>query len=171
VDKSASKAGAESVPESAETPNETSPRKGRGGPRPGAGRKLIPIDPVQVAKLRALGCTVEEIADFLGLELRTLQNRLRNRELKNALTRGIGNYKLSIRAKQMELLRSGSVRMAIHLGRTVLTQREPVSAEGLRQPDADRQLTVEAFDELLAIADEEESRKDSTGAEDEGHHE
>ena len=71
--------------------------KNRGGRRTGAGRKRIPINPAQVEQLRALGCPIGEIADFLGVELGTLQNRMKTREFREAAKRGRARYKVIIR--------------------------------------------------------------------------
>ena len=46
-----------------------------GGIRSGAGRKSIPIDLKELEKLCVLQCSDEEIAAWLGVSLRTIQNR------------------------------------------------------------------------------------------------
>jgi hypothetical protein len=123
----------------------------RGGRRAGAGRKRIPINPAQVEQLRALGCPIGEIADFLGVELRTLQNRMKTREFREAVKRGRVRYKVIIRRGQMDLIERRDSRTINHLGRTILKQRISESKE--KPLETNKELSVEAFDELLAIAD------------------
>ena len=141
----------------------------RGGRRTGAGRKQIPIDPVRVEQLRAAGCPIGEIADLLGVELRTLQNRMKTPKYRTAARRGRAIYKYKIRLKQMELVERGDSRTVNHLGRTVLKQRVSESRE--RPLESTKQFTVEAFDELLAIADNQKSAIDPAGTEDGKDHE
>ena len=160
----ATRKGSESISSSQGAVTKNPLQNGRGGPRKGAGRKQIPIDPARIEQLRAAGCPISEIADLLGVELRTLQNRMKTHKFKIAARRGRAIYKYKIRLKQVELVERGDPRTVIHLGRTVLKQRASESRE--RPPEQTKQLTVEAFDELLAIADEQKSGNDPAGTED-----
>ena len=49
--------------------------QGKGGKRPGAGRKAVHIDLEQVEKLCGLQCTDDELASFFGVNPRTIERR------------------------------------------------------------------------------------------------
>lgn len=140
----------------------------RGGRRAGAGRKRIPISSDQVEKLRAAGCPIGEVAALLGVELRTLQNRLKTREFKEAAIRGRARYKYKIRLEQLKLVERGDSRTVNHLGRTVLKQRASEPRE--RPPESTKQVITEVLDDLLAIADEHNSGSDPAGTKAEKDH-
>lgn len=82
-------------------------------------RKRIDIDLKQVERLAEIGCTDQEIAHVLGVSEAHIQRRARD-----ALDRGRANLRRSLRRKQLELARKGSVPMLIWLGKQYLGQRD-----------------------------------------------
>lgn len=87
------------------------------------GRPRIKIDYEAVEKLASIGCTQEEIADFLGCSVRTL---LRNKKFCQTYKRGISHSKRSLRRMQFDKASKGNTTMLIWLGKQMLGQREKV---------------------------------------------
>ena len=81
------------------------------------------IDPEQVRKLAALGCTNDEIADYVGCDRITLWRR---KDVYEAMLEGRSQIKVRIRQKQMEALNSGNPTMLIWLGKQYLGQTDKV---------------------------------------------
>ena len=77
------------------------------------------IDPEQVRKLAAIGCTDVEIGDIVGCSHDTLTRRF-----KEHLVFGRANGKMSLRRKQWETALSGNVAMLIWLGKQILGQTD-----------------------------------------------
>lgn len=100
-----------------------------GGTREGAGRKPVQIDLEQLERLCALQCTDEEIAAFFGIATRTIQNRRKQPKFAEAMERGRGKGRISVRRHQMKLLEAGNATMAVWLGKQLLGQRDVISAE------------------------------------------
>src|SRR5882724_4189129 len=76
----------------------------RGGSRPNAGRKSVPIDIVELEKLCVLQATNAEIAAWFGCSERTIEKRSKEPELAEVMARGRGRGRVSIRRAQMKLL-------------------------------------------------------------------
>jgi hypothetical protein len=108
----------------------------RGGARPGAGRKPVEVNLVELEKLCSLQCTEEEIAAWFAISTRTLGSRRKKRKFAEAMESGRMKGRISVRRHQMKILESGSATMAIWLGRQLLRQRDDVLVEhcGLRRP-------------------------------------
>lgn len=60
----------------------------RGGRRPGAGRKPVEIDLVELEKLCRLLCTDEGIAAWFGLSTRTIELKRKQAEFAEVMRRG-----------------------------------------------------------------------------------
>lgn len=121
----------------------------RGGSRPGAGRKTVSIDLVELEKLCVLGCTDEEIAAWFGVSIRTIENRRKRPEFSEIMQRGRAKLRISVRRAQMKLLEAGNASMGIWLGKQVLGQRDVTPVE-LSGPDARPvQFSVEVIDAIL----------------------
>lgn len=88
------------------------------------GRPLKPIDGEQVYKLAKLGCTQVDIAEFFGVDEKTIRNRFSD-EFRQGKEQG----KISLRHLQWKRAREGSDRMLIHLGQNILGQSQKVEAE------------------------------------------
>jgi hypothetical protein len=96
------------------------------------GRPLADIDSEGVRKLAALGCTVEEIGNFYGVDRRTVSGRFQ-REIE--LGRSQGN--ISLRRLQYKRAKAGSDAILIHLGKHQLGQNDKnPSTESTDQPTA-----------------------------------
>ena len=128
--------------------------------RPGAGRKAIPIDLIELEKLCFLHCTDEEIADFLSVSVRTLVNRRKDPAFAEVMRRGRGKGRISVRRAQWKLMDAGNAQMSIWLGKQVLGQRDVTPVE-LSGPQGQPLVSLEAFDLMLARA--RKSRTDSGG--------
>lgn len=85
-----------------------------------AGRPKFKIDYDVVKKLSAIMCTQEEIASFLGCDVRTLQ---RDEEFCRIFKEGKETGKMSLRRMQWKLAEK-SYAMAIFLGKQYLGQRD-----------------------------------------------
>lgn len=87
-------------------------------------RPKIEIDAEQVEKLAAIGCKVEEMADFFGCSRDTLERRF-----AAEITKGRANVRISLRRMQIEAAKRGNVVMQIWLGKQILGQRDKEETE------------------------------------------
>lgn len=81
--------------------------------------RSLDINPEQVQKLAAIGCTDKEIGEIVGCSHDTLTRRF-----KEQLVIGRANGKASLRRKQWEIALGGNVSMLIWLGKQVLGQSD-----------------------------------------------
>ena len=86
------------------------------------GRPKFKIDYETVKKLASIMCTQEEIASFLGCDVRTLQ---RDEEFSRIYKEGKEHGKMSLRRMQWKLAEK-SYAMAIFLGKQYLGQRDTI---------------------------------------------
>jgi hypothetical protein len=101
-----------------------------GGIRSGAGRKSIPIDLKELEKLCVLQCSDEEIAAWLGVSLRTIQNRRKQPAFAEAIQRGKAKGRILVRRAQLRLLEASNATMAIWLGKNMLGQSDSMQITG-----------------------------------------
>src|SRR5580692_3009037 len=73
-----------------------------GGIRKGAGRKAIPIDLKELEILSSLHSNDEEIAGWLGVSLRTIQNRRQQKKFADVMRRGKARGCVNVRRAQMK---------------------------------------------------------------------
>src|SRR6266446_9872708 len=97
-----------------------------GGTRPGAGRKMVNIDLVELEKLCGLQCTDEEIAAWFGVATRTIERRRKNPKFAAVMDRGKAKGRISVRRMQMKLLEQGNATMGVWLGKNILGQVDEV---------------------------------------------
>lgn len=83
------------------------------------GRPKLQIDEEQVARMARLGCTVEEMAEILDCNVRTLQRRFAGVMKSNR-----GRLKKTVRRWQLRLAKRGNAIMLIWLGKQLLGQRD-----------------------------------------------
>ena len=104
----------------------------RGGSRPSAGRKTIPIDLVELEKLCSIHCTDEELAHIFGVSVRTIEKRRKNPEFAQVMNRGRAKGCISLRRQQMKLVEKGNAPMTIWMGKQWLGQRDvtPIELNG-----------------------------------------
>ena len=125
-----------------------------GGQRPGAGRKPVKIDLEQLEKLCALQCTDAEIAAWFHISVRTIENRRgKQRTFGEAMERGRGKGRISVRRHQMKLLEAGNATMAVWLGKQLLGQRDVITAEHIGSGGGPIQVAVKP--DLRRLDDDE----------------
>ena len=101
-----------------------------GGIRKGAGRKAIHIDLKELEILSSLHSSDEEIAGWLGVSLRTIQNRRKQKKFAEVMRRGRARGCVNVRRAQMKLLDAGNPTMAVWLGKVLLGQRDSMQITG-----------------------------------------
>src|SRR6266446_8206814 len=103
-----------------------------GGTRPGAGRKMVNIDLVELEKLCSLQCTDEEIGAWFGVSTRTIESRRKQPQFSEVMNRGRAKGRISVRRAQMKLLESGNGTMGVWLGKQLLGQLDvtPIELSG-----------------------------------------
>jgi hypothetical protein len=87
-------------------------------------RRRIYLDPEEIGRLAALGCTVDEVAKAYGLAQSSMSERLSRPPLKGPWEAGQAQMKISWRRNLMRIAEEGNA-AAIFLGRTVLKMCEP----------------------------------------------
>ena len=123
-----------------------------GGTRPGAGRKAIHIDLVELEKLCSLQCTDEEIAAWFGVSTRTIESRRKQPQFASVMNRGRAKGRISVRRAQMKLLEAGNGTMGVWLGKQLLGQRDVTHIE-LSGPNGDPvRLSLETLDAAITRA-------------------
>jgi hypothetical protein len=116
------------------------PQKGAGNmnevpegiPERKRGRKPVLIDLAVLEKLCALNCTVEEIAGFLNVSVRTIEKRCKQPEFAAVMQRGRAMGRISLRRSQIKLMEGGNGTMGIWLGKQFLGQRDGGATEHSR---------------------------------------
>ena len=101
-----------------------------GGIRKGAGRKATPIDLKELEILCSLHSTDEEIASWLGVSVRTIQNRRKQTKYAEVMRRGRARGCVNVRRAQMKLLDAGNPTMAVWLGKAMLGQKDTMQVTG-----------------------------------------
>jgi len=102
---------------STDMPRKAQPRKPKTSAQRGRPRK--PVNPAQIEKLAAIGCTQEEIGLVLGISVDTL-----SRNFAESFKRGLATLKESLRRRQVKLAKEGSTTMLIWLGKQYLGQSD-----------------------------------------------
>lgn len=87
-------------------------------------RPKFKIDYDSVDKLARIHCTQQEIADFLGCSVDTLQ---RDEKFCGIYKKRIADACRSLRRKQWEAAEEGNTTMLVWLGKQYLGQKEPKS--------------------------------------------
>lgn len=122
----------------------------RGGIRPGAGRKPVPIDLIELEKLCSLQCTNEEIAAWFNCSVRTIEKYAKQQEFAEVMARGRAKGRISVRRAQMKLLDAGNATMGVWLGKQFLGQRDVTPIELSGANGKPLQISLEVIDEILA---------------------
>ena len=121
----------------------------KGGKRPGAGRKAIKIDLVELEKLCSLQCTDEELSAWFGVSVRTIETRRKDPQFAEVMNRGRAKGRISVRRMQMKTLESGNATMGIWLGKQLLGQRDVTPIE-LSGPNGEPvQVSLETLDAII----------------------
>ena len=122
----------------------------QGGRRPGAGRKPVSIDVVELEKLCTLQCTNEDLAAWFNCSVRTIETYCKKPEFAEVITRGRAKGRISVRRAQMKLLEAGNATMGVWLGKQFLGQRDitPIELTGAQGKPV--QVSLEVIDAILA---------------------
>jgi hypothetical protein len=105
------------------------PGEGRSARRRGPQPRWV--DPDQLEKLAAFGCTIQEVATLFGFKSRTsIKTRIRREPWKSAWQRGQGRARIALRQAQWRAAEAGDSTMLIWLGKQYLGQTDqgPLSA-------------------------------------------
>lgn len=94
------------------------------------------IEPEQIKKLAAIGCTLEEMASFLECSADTLTRRY-----ADVIKDGWNNGKLSLRRQMFQSAQNGNVTMQIWLSKNWLGMRDRI--EHSSDPDAPSKLVID----------------------------
>jgi hypothetical protein len=124
-----------------------------GGARVKAGRKRIRIDISEVEKLCTLHCTDEEIASFIGVSPRTFARRKRQPAFVEAMERGKGKGRLSLRRSLWNLAMKGNPAANIFLAKNLLGYSDVMRNEH-SGPDGGP-IAIESCPELSKLSNEE----------------
>jgi hypothetical protein len=124
-----------------------------GGKRSGAGRKAVKIDLEEVEKLCGLQCTDEELASFFGVSVSTIERRKRQPAFAEAMSRGKGKGKLSLRRSLFGLAAKGQPAANIFLAKNLLGYKDYFANE-LSGPNGGP-IQLAPAPELEALTDEE----------------
>jgi len=92
------------------------------------------IDLIELEKLCAMQCSVEEIADYFSVSVRTIQNRRKQRQFGDAMRRGEVRGRVSIRRAQFRLVEAGNVPMIIWMAKVRLGQKDNTACVRLNLP-------------------------------------
>lgn len=113
------------------------------------GRPKKAIDYETVEKLAGLFCTQEEIAAFLGLDVKTLQ---RDASFGAFYKKGQEKGKCSLRRYQYECAKKGNSAMLIWLGKQYLGQKENIDITTQKMEDDGLSVSIkETLDKLGKI--------------------
>jgi hypothetical protein len=95
----------------------------------GQGATQQVVDPNEVTKLAAIGCTDREIAEWVGITEGTLRYNF-----NSELIKGKGQLVQSLRKAQIQTALAGNATLLIWLGKNILAQSDnPLNTED-RQP-------------------------------------
>jgi len=120
-----------------------------GGRRPGAGRRPVHIDPIELEKLSSIHCTDEEIAGFFGVSARTIRNKRKHPEYAAAMERGKAKGRISLRRSQWKAAEKGNASMLQFLGKQVLGQRDVTPVELSGPNGKDLKISWEVINEIV----------------------
>lgn len=93
----------------------------------GANRKVVPPD--EVWKLAALGCTIEEMADWFQINRETLKYNF-----SDYIAKGRAELKRRLRASQIKYAMAGNATLLVWLGKNILGQSDNPLDNDSNQP-------------------------------------
>src|SRR3954463_4761198 len=117
------------------------------------GRKPVQISLIELEKLASLHCTNEELADWFGVSVRTIELRQKRPEFAAAIQRGRSKGRISVRRAQMKMLETGNGTMGVWLGKQMLGQRDTVTTEHVGAGGGPIQILAKP--DLSRLSDEE----------------
>jgi hypothetical protein len=88
-------------------------------------RDKIEFNLESLESLCRLNCTLDEIAAYFNVSVKTVERRYKEEDdFAAAVDRGKAHGRLSLRRKQLELVDKGNASMAIWLGKQLLNQTD-----------------------------------------------
>lgn len=133
------------------------------------GRPPRDIDLKQVEGLASIQCTYEEMAAVLGMSKRQLLRRAKTQAFLEAVERGNGLGRVSLKRAQHQAAVGGNVTMQIWLGKQILGQRDVTATElsGPAGAPIEHHVSVESARDKLARALAEGSERIAASTQDE----
>src|SRR5580693_8496114 len=123
-------------------------------PKDVGGRPQAVIDLLTVERAASIGCPVEDIAALLGIGRATLYDHMRrDPAVADAIEKGRGTGRATIRRMQWEKAQAGDTSMLIWLGKILCGQRDTsvVAVTGANGgPVQSQSVTVSATDPIEA---------------------
>lgn len=99
-------------------------------------REKIELNLLNLESLCRLNCTYDEIAAYFNVSTKTIQRRYNEEpDFQEAIDRGRGHGKLSLRRQQMKLAEEGNATMLVWLGKQLLNQRDKQEIENHNHND------------------------------------
>lgn len=137
-------------------------RKGPGGARAGAGRKVKEVDLAQLEQLCMLHVTDEEIAAFFKVGVRTVKRWKEREEIGAVMEAGRAKGRTTIRRLQMQAAQQGNPAILIWLGKVFLDQKDLSRTEISGPNGGPVQIESSASEALMAALDRIAARKPDT---------
>jgi hypothetical protein len=108
------------------------------------------IDLGELQKLCSLQCTNADLAAWFGCSEKTIEKRSREPEFAEAMARGKGRGRVSLRRLQLRLAEEGNGALAIWLGKVYLNQKDISTTELTGAEGKPLQLSLEVIDAILS---------------------
>ena len=124
------------------------------------GRPKANIDVGEVEKLCALQCTDVEVAAFIGVSVRTLERRKKQKAFTEGMERGRAKGRVSVRRHLFAQAAKGNVAAAIFLAKNLLGYRDVLSNEHRVSEGGEFQMIVRSV--LDPKPNEPDARRRST---------
>jgi len=120
------------------------------------GRPKAKMTVEEVENLSRLNCTMDELAAYFGVDVRTVQLRAQKEpKFREAIEHGQAIGRLSIRRHQIRLLEQGNPAISIWLGKQLLGQRDRLEAEvTMKDGDMTLEQLLAAGAQLIALQKE-----------------
>ncbi len=115
----------------------------------------IKLDPTQVEKLAAYGCTVVEIAAFFDCSVDTI-----NRNYAASLTKGRENGKVSVRKMMFEQGRNGNSTALKYLVHNILKEKieDPTASDDGRTSEVMEKINAISTEMILKIVKDNDNK-------------
>jgi hypothetical protein len=92
-------------------------------------RPRVNIDLAELEKICSMQCTVEEIAAFFGVSVRTVQRNAERAKFRDVMEHAKAKGRISVRRHLFRLAGGGNVAAAIFLAKNLLGYRDVVANE------------------------------------------
>src|SRR5277367_2205495 len=116
-------------------------------------RPKLRIDLTELEKLYGLQCTDKEVAAFLGVSVKTIERRKKNKKFAETMEGAKAKSRVSVRRMLFSLGAKGNIAAAIFLAKNVLGYKDYFSSEH-SGPDGGP-IVIGPAPELRELTDEE----------------